>query len=95
MGKTVLALLPAGIAFTVAILVKDAQENQQFWFWLIIGLLLTGGILSAMFINGAMSAKNPDRGTVLKGFIFIAVVVAYVVTFFFTGCLVAFSGLFN
>lgn len=93
-SKTFIALLPAIIAFIVAIVKKDfTQSDGALWFWIIIAILALGGIITAKYI---VSSLLGHAGVFVKGLVSLIIIVAYVVTFFFTGCLVAGNlGLFD
>ena len=85
-SKTVIALLPAIIAFIVAIVKKDfGQSDGTLWLGIIVGLLVLGGIISARFLIPS------HMGIAVKVILTLTIIIAYVVTFFFTGCLAAFN----
>ena len=90
--KTIIALLPAAAVHALAFFLRDSSLNEELMLVLIIGLLVLGGILAATFLVGAMF-KNKEGNMVLPVILFIVFLVGYVATFFFTGCLVAVSGM--
>ena len=90
--KTIIALLPAVAAHVLAFLVRDSTTKAELWLGLAIGLLVLGGILSAIFLVGAMFKNKTGTGNkVLAVVLFIVFVLGYVATFFFTGCFLAFA----
>ena len=90
--KTIVALLPAVAAHVLAFLVRDSLQNSELWLGLAIGLLVLGGILSATFLVGAMFRnKTGTSNNIFAVILFIVIVLGYVATFFFTGCLLAFA----
>ena len=80
--KSVIALLPAAAAVWVACSIKGVQENRGLWIWVIIAILILGGVMAGSFVTGSKAVDRPNRSHLFISVLFAVVLVAYVVIFF-------------
>lgn len=90
--KTIIAVLPAVIAFAVAVYVELTERNSEFRFPVIAGLLVLGGALAGTFITRSLARNRPDRGSLFLGFMFVLVFLGYIFLVFFMGIVFSFIG---
>lgn len=90
MNKTILALIPALIVQIGGFFM--VKSNNVFWLWLLIAILAVGGILSAVFVCDYIKKAKPEKSGLFRGVIGFLIFAGYIVTFFFTGCLLAVLG---
>ena len=89
MNNTIKALIPALIAHLGLFLMAKFRVGQDLSLIVIVGILMVGGFLSAKYITDSIKQRNVDRSPFLTLGVGLIVLIIYVLTFLFSGCLLA------